>query len=284
MGKLSTSLGLSGTGAAPIMKSFFYTSIFVIFCFLYAVRLFAATYKLTSLCALDYPSDSRIEWECRKLKRGDSPHKLFGGRWQDVLRFNRLDRRHFIAGLSIKVPTRLEDTEDFTPMPETYPDAEADEKFILVDQSEMFLGAYEYGRLVFSLPVAVGIEGHRVPVGEFRIDAVDRRHESNLYPVEDIGIPYPMHYGLRFYVDRSKEGWPSHWIHGRDLPGYPVSHGCIGLYDEEMQKKVYRHPGSVILEDAKKLYEWVIGSHEDNGKFHGIKYGPRVLIIGAPPM
>ena len=245
---------------------------------------FAESSKIMSLCDLDYPSDNRIEWECLRLRRGDSPRKLFGVHWLDVLRFNRLDRRHFIAGLSIKVPARLEDIEEFTPMPETYPDAEAEEKFILVDQSEMFLGAYEYGRLVFSFPVAVGIEGHRVPNGEFSIDAVDRGHESSLYRVENIGIPYPMHYGLRFFVDRSGNGWLSYWIHGRDLPGYPASHGCIGLCDEEMQKKVYHEPRNVILEDAKTLYEWVIGSHADNGRFHRISYGPRVLIIGTPPI
>ena len=30
----------------------------------------------------------------------------------------------------------------------------------------------------------------------------------------------------------------SYWIHGRDMPGYPASHGCIGLYDESMQKNL----------------------------------------------
>ncbi len=245
---------------------------------------FAGARKIMSLCDISYPSDSGVEWECRKLRRGDYPEKLFGRYWRDVLRFNRLDRRHFISGLWIKEPKRLEDIEGFTPMPETYPEESDEEKFILIDQSEMFLGAYEYGRLVFSFPVAVGIEGHRVPDGEFRIDAVDRSHKSNLYRVEDIGVPYPMHYGLRFFVNRNEEGWPSYWIHGRDLPGYPASHGCLGLYDEEMQKEVYHSPRKVILEDAKKLYQWVIGSHHDSGKFHSIKYGPKVLIIGVPPM
>lgn len=215
---------------------------------------------------------------------GDTPKKLFGEYWLDVLRLNRLDRRHFMDGLSIKQPKRLEDVDGFTPMPLTFPDAAEEEKFILVDQSEMFLGAYEYGKLVFSLPITVGIEDHRVPNGQFRIDAVDLRHKSNLYPVEDMDIPYPMHYGLRFYVDKSVNGWPSYWIHGRDLPGYPASHGCIGLYDEEMQKEVYQVPKNVILEDAKLLYRWVVDSNADNGKFHKIEYGPRVLIIGDPPI
>lgn len=263
---------------------------------LYAAPIFAIQHKISNLCEVHYPSDKNVEWECLKLKWKDTPLALFGEHWQDVLRFNRLDRRHFIGERSIKVPKRLEDIKDFTPLPAAYPDAARDEKFILVDQSEMFLGAYEYGRLVFSFPVAVGIEGHRVPSGEFRIDAVDRRHKSNLYTVEEIGRPYPMHYGLRFFVDKSVDGWPSFWIHGRDVPGYPASHGCIGLYDEEMQKEYYgAHDRKVnkpyyhelkepFLEAAKKLYRWVIGSHADTGGFRNIKYGPRVLIIGAPPL
>jgi L,D-transpeptidase-like protein len=251
--------------------------------------------KVKSLCELDYPSDARIEWQCLKLKWTDTPEGLFGEHWQEVLRFNRLDRRHFIGGRSIKVPQRLEDLKDFTPLPLTYPDADSEEKFILIDQAEMFLGAYEYGKLVLSSPVAVGIEKHRVPNGEFRIDAADRKHQSNLYTVEEIGRPYPMHYGLRFYVDKSVETTPSYYIHGRDVPGYPASHGCIGLYDEEMQKEYYSaHDRKVnkpyyhelkppFLEDAKRLYRWVIGSGHDPGTFHKIN-GPRVIIKGTPPL
>ncbi len=243
----------------------------------------AETEKITSLCSIHYPSDDRIPWECRELKWGDTPYRLFGKHWQDVLRFNRIDRRHFLGDVSIKVPKRLEDIERFTPMPPTWPEAEAEEKFIVVDQSEMFLGAYEHGKLAFSSPIAVGSEGHRVPNGEFRIDAVDLRHESTLYKVENTKRPYPMHYGLRFYIQKGEDKWISYWLHGRDLPGYPASHGCIGLYDEEMQKKYYHEPRRPILEDAKKLYEWVLGSRHDPGTFHNIK-GPRVLIIGTPPL
>jgi hypothetical protein len=255
-----------------------------------------ASAKLKSLCEVHFPSDTPIEWNCVKLTSKDTPEKLFGAYWQDVLRFNRMDRRHFYGGMSIKVPVRLEDIKGFTPLPTFYPEAATEEKFILVDQSEMFLGAYEHGKLVLSFPAAVGIEGHRVPNGEFRVDAVDRRHTSNMYTVEEIGRLYPMHYGLRFFKDMSLPTTPSYFIHGRDVPGYPASHGCIGLYDEEMQieyysaydRKVYgkdyHELKQPLLQGAKLLYQWVVGHHDDNGKFHKIGYGPRVLIIGNPPM
>ncbi|SNB46254.1 L,D-transpeptidase [Geobacter sp. DSM 9736] len=251
---------------------------------------------ISSLCDIHYPSDDRIEWECVELEPKDDPNKLFGDYWEDVLRFNRLDRRHFVGGLSIKVPKRLEDVDGFSPLPETLPEAAKEEKFILVDLSEMFLGAYQYGELVDSYPVAAGIDGHPVPTGEFRIDAVDRRHESNLYDLEELERAYPMHYGLRFFVDKKREGWLSYWIHGRDLPGFPASHGCVGLYDEEMQReyysehdrkahrKYYRELKEPFLKGARDLYEWVVGNRRDPGTFHTISYGPKVLITGSAPV
>ena len=276
------------------MKSIKHTSVALITLLIFTSTAMADM-KIKSLCNIHYPSDAGIDWQCRKLKWTDTPSRLFGEHWQDVLSFNRMDRRHFFGGISIKIPTRLEQVQDFTPLPLTYPDAAQEAKFILIDQSEMFLGAYQYGKLVFSFPVAVGIKNHPVPNGTFRIDAADRQHQSNLYPVEEIGRPYPMHYGLRFFVDKSIDTWPSHWIHGRDLPGYPASHGCIGLYDEEMQydyysaydrkvnKPHYHELTKPFLEAAKTLYQWVVAPSTDPGTFHKITNGPRVLIVGTPP-
>jgi len=252
--------------------------------------------KIKSLCEIHYASDDQVEWTCRKLNWQDTPQSLFGDYWQDVLRFNRLDRRHFIGGRSVKVPEKLERIFHYSPLPLSYPDAAQEPKFILIDQSEMFLGAYEYGRLVLSFPAAIGVEGHRVPNGDYQVDAADRNHESNMYRVEEIGRPYPMHYGLRFFVDKSVDGWPSYWIHGRDLPGYPASHGCVGLYDEEMQveyysaydKKVnrqyYHELTRPYLAGAQDLYRWVVDPRTDPGSFLKIIDGPKVKVVGEPPI
>ncbi|HEY5513381.1 MAG TPA: L,D-transpeptidase [Geomonas sp.] len=277
------------------MKAFPRVSLILLTLLLFSSTV-SAEVKIKSLCGIHYPSDARIEFTCLKLKWTDTPSGLFGAQWPDVLRFNRMDRRHFFGGISIKVPKRLQEIRNFTPLPRTYPGAASEPKFILIDQSEMFLGAYQHGKLVFSFPIAIGIEKHRVPTGTFRIDAADRQHKSNLYTVEEIGRPYPMHYGLRFFVDKSIDSWPSFWIHGRDLPGYPASHGCVGLYDEEMQhdyysahdrkvnKPYYHELTKPFLEGAKVLYQWVVDPRSDPGSFHSIKNGPRVLIIGEPPL
>lgn len=239
-----------------------------------------AAEKLKSLCDIHYPTDYLFEWDCVKITSKDSPYKIFGKLWQDGLRFNRMDRRHFLAGMSIKVPRHLEDIKEFNPMPPLYYDAQKEPQLILIDQNEMFLGAYEFGILVFSAPVAVGVEEYRLKNGVYRVDTVDPLHESSLYPMEGTERPYPMHYGLRFHVDKRDDGWTSYWIHGRDLPGYPASHGCIGIYDEEMQLQYYGEPSKPLLMDAKKLYQWVVGDRDSGGlqKFRG----PAVVIMGEP--
>jgi len=237
----------------------------------------AAAKKPVSPCAVFHPSDAGIAWECRELKEGETAEDLFGELWQEGLRFNRIDRRHLYQGATLKVPRQNKDLVDFTPLPEFYPDAAGEEKFILVDQAEQFLGAYEYGMLVFSAPIATGEKGHRTPTGVFRIDAHHLRHRSSQYKVEKTNLPYPMHFALRFYIS---SGGVAYWLHGRDLPGYPASHGCIGLYDEEMQKKYYGEPSTPCLDDARTLYEWVLDGVPDDGDFTTFPEGPRVLIVG----
>ena len=89
-----------------------------------------------------------------------------------------------------------------------------------------------------------------------------------------------MHYGLRFLVDENEI---SYWIHGRDMAGYPASHGCVGLYDEDMQKEFYGFPEYPLMDTARKLYQWAIAPNHDDGEFHHFQNGPRVLVTGEPP-
>ncbi len=233
------------------------------------------------MCNVSYPSDSSIEWQCYKLKKGDTLEKLFGKNWVDIARFNRVDRRHTYAGVAIKVPKNLEDLKKWSPVPAFYPPAEKEGKYIFIDRSEQYLGAYEYGKLVFSSPVATGKFGYETPSGDFRITAAHRNHISNLYKIENTNIPYPMYYGLKFHESRAGIGY---FIHGRDLPGYPVSHGCIGLYNESMQKKFYGIPKNPELEDIRTLFRWAVGEDKEDGKYYNIKNGPIVRIIGKAPV
>ena len=252
-------------------------SLFLILTVMSPVMARGESRKISNLCSVFHPGDALIAWDCRRINKGETPEMLFGDRWLDVLRFNRIDRRHLTAGVSIKVPRNLNDIEEYSPLPDYYPNAAREEKFILVDLFEQFLGAYENGEMVFSFPIASGNREHRTPTGNFRIDAFNRRHRSSLYTIEKSNIPYPMHYALRFFVN---DHGIDFWIHGRDVPGFPASHGCVGIYDEEMQQRYYQFPRQRQLEDARTLYEWVLGAKADSGRFTWLKNGPRVRIIG----
>jgi hypothetical protein len=231
-------------------------------------------------CEIHYPSDAMVEWTCRVIPPGKSLEAIFGEDWADVARFNRIDRRHLRPGLSIKVPRRVEDLASFTPLPLFYQAAEEDEQFILIDLAEQFLGAYEFGALRFKSPIASGNGLNETPTGAFRLTAARLQHQSSLYTIEGTDRPYPMNYALRFHINR---GGMSYWIHGRDMPGYPASHGCIGLYDESMQKEQYGVPKDPELNDAKKLFEWVLGGELDDDRMIPLPRGSRVHIIGQAP-
>lgn len=231
--------------------------------------------RYPSLCKINHPSDSQIQWKCGRLKPGEVFEKRFGEHWKSVLRFNRVDRRHVYQGIFFKIPTDLTDLEAFLPLPVNYPPAKSESKFILIDLSEQFLGAYEFGQLVFSSPIASGDQESKTPRGDYRVTAADRNHSSSIYLVEGMPDPYPMHFALLFHVDRAGV---SYWIHGRDLPGYPASHGCIGLYDELMQKEYYGFPRHPELDDARYLFDWAIDSDPNSENVIQLKKGPRVLI------
>jgi hypothetical protein len=232
-----------------------------------------------SPCDVSYPSDALVEWDCHRVGKGETLESLFTARWHDAARFNRIDRRHVYAGSRVRKPRSVESIVDFTPMPAVYEPATEVARFLLIELTEQFAGAYEHGRLVLSLPIASGRHSNPTPSGEFRITAFHRDHVSSLYTVEGTRRPYPMNFGLRFHTSRSGVAY---WIHGRDMPGYPASHGCIGLFDEAMQKRVYGNPKDPLLDDARRLYEWVIGDLADDGSLREIE-GPRVRIVGAAP-
>ena len=65
--------------------------------------------------------------------------------------------------------------------------------------------------------------------------------------------------------------------------GVSSLHGCIGLYDESMQKEQYGIPKEPELNDAKRLFEWVLGREPTGNRVIPLPLGPQVHIIGQAP-
>lgn len=230
-----------------------------------------------------YPSMEKIEWRPRFILPHDSAETLFGDDWSLVARFNRIDRRHLYPGMTIKVPVRMDDIRNYTALPRFYEPARRHDKYILISITEQWIGAYEYGKLKFSMPAATGKKGTETPTGMFRIDARHKNHTSSLYQTDDNTAQYPMDNAMRFHFGEDNV---SYWIHARDLPGRPASHGCVGLFDEAMQKRMYGIPEKPVLLDSKKLYDWAVGEEDyedDNGELEELEDGPVVEIVGELP-
>ena len=209
----------------------------------------------SKLCSTSFPSDARIAWTCAQAKNEKALTDL-GPRMLDVMRFNRIDRLHALQGTYLKIPVRMDDVINFTPLPAKLEQAVAWPRYIFIDRSEEFLGAYEFGVLKFSLPVASGF-GVSTPTGTFKVLGRNRWAASTIYPIHGTNIPYPMYWGIKFHL--TPRG-VSLWLHSRDLPGYPASHGCVGLYDEEMEQKFFGYPPDPQMMDSKRLYQWVFGT------------------------
>ena len=235
------------------------------------------------LCRIDYPSLDKIRWHAHFVRPEETLESLFGNDWTFVARFNRIDRRHVYPGMTIRVPDDMAACRSYCPLPEQYPAAEKHEKYILIDLTEQWIGAYEYGELQFSAPAATGAPGHETPVGIYQIDARDETHSSSLYKTEDQTDQYPMDNAMRFHVGADDVAY---WIHARDLPGKPASHGCVGLYDEAMQNRVYGTPKVPVLLDSEKFYQWAVGDEEyedDPGDLELIDDAPTVEVRGELP-
>jgi len=235
-------------------------ALLIFLCLFFPNNVFSGKVTKT-LCKHTFPSDETINWYCYQFKKDEIPEMVFGKYWEWVLRFNRIDRRHIRPGTYLKVPYNLTEVVGFTPLPFKLEEAKQYQKYVLIDLSEQFLGCYEWGELRFSFPIASGRKSRPTPKGMFRVLGRDKNHYSSLYTITGTRIPYPMFWGIKFYVTKKHV---SFWIHSRDLPGYPVSHGCIGLYDEEMQKRFYGFPENPKLLDAKILYLWLFPEGEND--------------------
>ena len=238
---------------------------------------------MEDLSRVEYPSLKSVRWHPHFIQPNESLETLFGKDWVWVARFNRIDRRHVYPGMTIKAPDSMDDIRGYTPLPRLYEPARHKEKYILVDLTEQWLGAYEYGKLVFSVPAATGRAEAATPTGLFRISARDQNHTSSLYKTQDDEEQYPMDNAMRFYIDENNVGY---WIHARDLPGRPASHGCIGLYDEEMQKRVFGYPDKPVLLDSEKVYAWAVGEadyEDDSGNLEELEDAPEVEVRGELP-
>jgi lipoprotein-anchoring transpeptidase ErfK/SrfK len=114
-----------------------------------------------------------------------------------------------------------------------------------IDLQQQTAYLIEDGQVTLATPVASGRYGHLTPNGSFKILEKERNHYSSMYGkiVDSRGntvvsdadadmrvppggrfIPAPMRYFMRFQA--------ANGMHAGYLPGYPASHGCVRLPEQ----------------------------------------------------
>ena len=119
------------------------------------------------------------------------------------------------------------------------------ETSVEIDLEEQTAYLIQDRRVILATPIATGRAGHLTPIGSFKVIEKERAHHSSMYvkivdrwgntvnvdadadmPVPPGGrfIPAPMYYFVRFSG--------ANGMHAGYLPGYPASHGCVRLPEQ----------------------------------------------------
>jgi len=182
-------------------------------------------HKATSDC------DSDV-FTCIKVKRGQSWESLFPDdrEREIVMRINHRNGRLW-SGITIKVPTNLQDADllDYSPFPKQIEAPQ--EKLIVFDPKRYAWAAYAAdGTLVRWGPATGGkdwcsdsSEPCLTKSGRFRIFTMGNSScVSSKYPMPDGGAPMP--YCMYFHGGQALHGSPGGVMRGN------VSHGCVRMF------------------------------------------------------
>jgi hypothetical protein len=116
---------------------------------------------------------------------------------------------------------------------------------IELDLTEQKAYLLQEGRAIMESPVSTGRPGHLTPAGSYRITNKDLNHVSSIYGrivdrsgrtvVADADVDMPTPAGTRFSnapMHYFMQFAPGIGLHAGYLPGYPASHGCVRMPEQ----------------------------------------------------
>ncbi len=172
-----------------------------------------------------------------------------------VLKLNRVDLDHVRQGEALIVPGKVLDLLAHSPFPSELEQVRPIPKLILVSRRIQALAAYESGRQVYWAPTSTGKKATPTPPGLFHTNWKSKERVST---VDEQWL-------LRWYYNLDNFEGVS--MHQYALPGYPASHSCIRLLEE----------------DARWIYDWAEQWVLSKDGRQILAYGTPVLIFGDYP-
>lgn len=191
--------------------------------------------------------------------RNDSALKVFKANYSAaqqkiIAATNRIDVNRIRIKSALVIPdTLLTDFTAYSPFPETLSNADSVPKFILINQRIQLFAAYENGKRVQFGPVSSGRKAKPTPNGLFYTNFKAKKKRST---VDGDWI-------MPWYFNISNYGGVG--MHQYTLPGYPASHSCIRMYEE----------------NAKWIFDWAEQWVLSEDETTVVKHGTPVLVFGA---
>lgn len=168
------------------------------------------------------------------------------------LKVNRVDLRHVRQGDTLVLPEPLTDVLRLSPFPPEIESARSLPKLLLVSRRVQAFAAYQSGTLVHWGPTSTGKHSTPTPTGLFFTTWKSRQRRST------VNEEWLLRWVFNF---ESREGLS---FHQYDLPGYPASHACVRLLEE----------------DARWIYEWADQWTVSRDGRSILAFGTPVIIFG----
>ena len=180
------------------------------------------------------------------LKDSDSVRKKFretftAKQLQTIVALNRVDKSNFHTMDTLVIPDKFDD--DFlaySPFPYSLDEAKDIKKLAIFSYAIQAYGLYENGELIKWGPSSMGSEKNKTPEGLY---FTNWKGEETVSTFDDEWV-------LRwnFNLDNEKGiAW-----HQYGLPGYPASHSCLRLLEEDA-KWMFDWADEWILEDEQNI-------------------------------
>ena len=167
---------------------------------------------------------------------------------------NRIDPTRFRIKTKLVIPdTLLSNFTQYSPFPETLNVSDSLAKFILINQRIQLFAAYDHGKLAQFGPVSTGRKKKPTPNGLFYTNYKSKKKKSTV----DGDWIMPWYFNIA-----NKDGVGMHQFF---LPGYPASHSCIRMYEE----------------NAKWIFDWANQWQVSEDGSTVLKKGTPVLIFGT---
>lgn len=153
----------------------------------------------------------------------DSFKTRFGSEVQTkIFALNRMDAWRLKEGSTIVIPDSVANNfMDFSPFPKEMALLQSIPQAVLISRRVQAIGLYEGGKLVKWGPASTGKKSTQTPVGLFYGNYKSREKISTI----DKSWIMPFYFNFMNY-----EGIGTHEY---TLPGYPASHGCVRLRNED---------------------------------------------------